>query len=113
MTRIYEKMYTSSVSQQEMQVISDESAKVTRVKIGQFVEEKKPTSPSSVPMFIRQSLFTAAKTKRLIPSTTTAENLDVAELIRSSSTIRKYYAGREEVYITPRGCMLCDARMIV
>ena len=105
-TRVYEKMYTSSLSQQEMQLISEESAKVKRIKIGNFEEEKQTTSPSSVPSFLRNSLFASAKEKRLIPATTTAETIDLAALLRSSATIRRYYAGREEVYITPKGCMI-------
>ena len=99
-------MYTSSLSQQEMQVISEESSKIKRIKIGNFAEEKLPTSSSSVPSFLRNSIFAFAKEKRLIPITTTAETIDIAALIRSSATIRKYYAGREEVYITPKGCMM-------
>ena len=89
-----------------MQVISEESSKVKRIKIGNFAEEKQSTSPSSVPAFLRNSIFASAKEKRLIPETTTAETIDIASLLRSSATIRKYYAGREEVYVTPKGCIM-------
>ena len=67
-----------------MKLVSDSGAKQTQIRIGTVAEVKKTTNASSVPYFIRKSVFEVAKAKQLISSATTVENIDVPALIRPS-----------------------------
>ena len=97
-------MYYPSVQDRAMKLVSDSGAKQTQIRIGTVAEVKKTTNASSVPYFIRKSVFEVAKAKQLISSATTVENIDVPALIRLSATIKKYYGNNEEAYVPPKGC---------
>ena len=100
-------MYYPSVQDQAMKLVSDSGARQTRIQIGTVAEVKKTTNASSVPYFIRKSVFEVAKAKQLISSATTVENIDVPALIRHSAIIKKYYGDIEETYVPPKGCIDC------
>ncbi|KAK8794101.1 hypothetical protein WA171_003227 [Blastocystis sp. BT1] len=108
-TRLYERMYYPSVQDRAMKLVSDSGAKQTQIRIGTVAEVKKTTNASSVPYFIRKSVFEVAKAKQLISSATTVENIDVPALIRHSATIKKYYGNNEEAYVPPKGFIHNDA----
>ena len=98
-------MYYPSIQDQNMKLVSDTGAKQIRIRVGTAAEVKKTTNASSIPYFIRKSVFEVAKAKKLISSTTTVDSIDVPALIRHSATIKKYYGGLEEMYVAPKGCI--------
>lgn len=87
-----------------MTFVTNPSGNKTRITIGTPLKEESGSDPASVPLFIRRAVFAAAKAKDLLPSSTTVESINVPELLRTSATIRKYYEGNEEAYVSPRGC---------
>lgn len=87
-----------------MTFVTSPSGNKTRITIGTPLKEEPVSDPASVPLFIRRAVFAAAKAKDLLPSSTTVETINVPELLRISATIRKYYEGSEEAYVSPRGC---------
>lgn len=101
---MYEKLFSTSPHLDKMTFVSNPSGNKTRITIGTPLKEEALSDPASVPLFIRRTVYMAAKAKSLLPSTTTVETINVPELLRTSATIRKYYEGSEEAYVSPRGC---------
>lgn len=108
-SRVYEKLFSTSPHLDKMTFVSNPSGNKTRITIGTPLKEETLFDPASVPLFIRRAVFMAAKAKSLLPSTTTVETINVPELLRTSATIRKYYEGSEEAYVSPRGFIHNDA----
>ena len=74
------------------------------IHIGTDASEEKTLSPSSVPLFIRRTVFQEAQKRNLIPASVTTESIDVSAVIRSTSQIRTYMNGVEAIYVPPTGC---------
>ena len=90
---MYEKLFSTSPHLDKLTFVSNPSGNKTRITIGTPLKEEALSYPASVPLFIRRTVYMAAKAKSLLPSTTTVETTNVPELLRTSATIRKYYEG--------------------
>lgn len=75
------------------------------IHIGPDVEEEKKLSPSSVPLFVRRTVFEEARKQNLVPASVTVDTIDVPAVLRSASRIRTYVNGVEEIYVPPTGCL--------
>ena len=89
---------------QKVALTSTSSSENIRIQIGTPVEPEKKLPPSSVPAFIRQAVFDVAVEKRMLAESTTVDTINIAEVIRSTATIKTYINGDETPYIPPSKC---------
>ena len=99
-------MYSSDSVKQSIVASSSTSGPSIRIQIGTEAEKEKTLSPQSVPLFIRNAVYNVAVEKKLISSSTTAESMNVADVIRNSATIKTYIDGVESAYSKPSICKL-------
>ena len=90
---------------QKVVLSSPSSSENIRIQIGPLSEPDKTLPPSSVPAFIRKAVYDVAVEKRVITESTTVNSINIAEVIRSSATMKTYINGDETPYVPPSKCL--------